>query len=398
MYRSLTTANLIRTAVAGGLVVALLATVVGCAGGVGSGSTPGQATTTVIVETLQQGTTDLLPVAADITVGGVTAKVDMVQGWAVITGVPLGDKTPPEQPLTVSAHGWTTVSQILTLSTFSYTSISVSLAPADPATTGDLEGEVTATGGSPALVNAAVTVSPAVGSPLTAYTDRAGRFKLTGVPAGRATVMAQATGYMEASQELTVRATAAGANPPLRLFLLSGTTKLTVTGQVLHVGADTPIAGAQVQIGELPTVVSAADGSFSVPLVQVGAQTLRASAPGYDTRQQQITVEPGMAPVLVYLVPTAPDPPGPPFTISGHVTLRGRPDNSGATVTAFHRTLGEVLDTATTDASGNYFLFVPPGPYRITVQYGARTIASDVNLLGGGRVLTGVDFELSVTG
>jgi hypothetical protein len=79
------------------------------------------------------------------------------------------------------------------------------------------------------------------------------------------------------------------------------------------------------------------------------------------------------------------------------VTLLGRPDNSGATVTALHRDLGEIMDTDTTTSAGNYYLFVPPGPYRITVRYGDKSIGRDVVLLGGGRILTGVDFTLSVS-
>ena len=396
MLRPLASTRAYRSVLGAALAAAVLGAAAGCGGGIGSQSNPIQQTTTVIVETVQQGTTDLLPVAADITVGGITAKIDMVQGWAVISGVPLGDKTPPEQPLTVSAPGWTTTSQILALNTYSYTSVSVALAPADPATTATMEGTVTAEGGAPPIANAAVTFTPASGDPVIGYTDNAGHYKFTGVPAGRGTVIAQAAGHLEARKQVALVPTATGTNSPVNLALLSGSTKLTVAGQVLRVGVDTPIAGAQVQIGDLPVVATASSGLFSVPQVLVGTQTIRVNASGYDDKQQQITVTPGMSLVTVYLAPTAPLPPPLPYTITGTVTLRGRPDNAGATVTAFNKDLGQVMDTVTTNAAGAYYLFVPPGSYRITVQFDSHTIASDVTLLGGGRVLTGIDFQLSV--
>ncbi len=380
-----------------GAAVAALMLAAGC-GGVGSGSTPSQQTTTVIVETVQQGTTDLLPVAADLVVGGVKGKIDMTQGWAVIGGVPLGDKTPPEQPLTASAPGWVTVSQILTLNTYSYTSVSVEMAAADPTVTATVEGTVTAEDGTRAIVNAVVTFTPASGDPVVGYTDNAGHYKFTGVPAGQVTVMAQASDYLETTKQLTLTSDATGANSPVNLALLSGSTKLTVTGQVLRVGLDTPIAGGQVQIDDLPPVTTGADGSFSVPQVPVGTQTIQVSASGYDDKQQQLAVTPGMSLVTIYLAPTSPFPPPTPYTLTGTVTLLGRSDNSGATVTALSKDLGQVMDTATTNAAGDYYLFVPPGSYRITVQYGSHSIGRDVVLLGGGRVLTGIDFTLSVTG
>jgi hypothetical protein len=57
---------------------------------------------------------------------------------------------------------------------------------------------------------------------------------------------------------------------------------------------------------------------------------------------------------------------------------------------------GQVMDTETTNTAGAYYLFVPPGPYTITVTDGTHTISTNVTLLDGGRVLSGVNFELSV--
>ncbi len=367
----------------------------GCGGGINTGTTPGPSTTTVIVEARKKGTSDLVPVVASITVGGVTGQTDLAQGWAVITGVPLGDTTSPQQPLTVSAPGWVTVSQMLTLSTYSYTSVSVEMEPADPASTGTAEGTITAQSGGP-ITNAIVTFTPTSGDPVVGYTDRTGHYRFGGIPAGRVTVTAQASGYLEAVTEVDLKADAEGTNAAINLALLSGSTRVSVSGKVLRLGLEAPVAGAQVQIGEPPAVLTGADGSFRVPDVLVGQQTVKVTASGYDDREERINVVPGMGPLTLYLAPTAPEPPPGPHTIAGTVTLLGKSDNSGATVTALNRDLGEVMDTATTPPSGNYYLFVPPGSYRITVQYGDHAIGRDVILLGGGRVLTGIDFTLSV--
>lgn len=375
------------------LLTALVGT--GCGGGINTGTSSSQSTTTVIVEVVKQGTNDLIPVVANITVGGVTGQTDLAQGWAVITGVPLGDATPPQQPLTVSAAGWVTVSQLLTLSTYSYTSVSIGMEEADPATTGTAEGTITAQGGGP-LTNAVVTFTPARGEPIIGYTDRAGHYQFGGIPAGPVTVTAQASGYLEATTLVNLKADAEGTNPAINLALLSGSTRVSVSGRVLRLGLETPVAGAQVQIADQPAVSTGADGSFRVPNVLVGQQTVTVTASGYDDRQEQINVVPGLGPVIIYLAPTAPEPPPGPHTIAGTVTLLGKSDNSGATVTALNRDLGQVMDTVTTPPSGNYYLFVPPGSYRITVQYGDHVVGRDLVLLGGGRVLTGIDFTLSV--
>jgi hypothetical protein len=379
------------------LSLAIIGWGAGCGGGINTSTPASQSTTTVIVETVKKGTSDLLPVAATITVGGVTGQTDLKQGWAIITGVPLGDTTSPQQPLTVSAPGWVTVSQMLALSSYSYTSVSVEMEEADPATTGTAEGTITERGGGP-LTSALVTFTPVSGDPVAGYTDKAGHYKFGGITAGQVTVVAQAGGHLEASVQVTLKADAAGTNAPINLALLSGSTKVTVTGKALRLGLETPVAGAQVQIGDLAAVTTGAAGDFTVPNVLVGNQTVKVTASGYDDHQEQISVAPGMAPLIIYLAPSAPEPPLNPYTISGKVTLLGKSDSSGATVTALNKNLGQVMDTATTVASGNYYLFVPPGPYRITVQYGAHSIGRDVVLLGGGRVLTGIDFTLSVAG
>jgi hypothetical protein len=350
----------------------------------------------VIAEVEVAGTTNLLAVSATLCAGGVDATVSPKQGWVVIAGVPLGSATTPQAPLTASAPGYVTNSQMLTLSTTSYTTVTVSLTPASASTTGTVAGTVTAQGGTKPLANAVVTFTPASGTAVTGFTDNAGHYQFTGIPAGSETVTASLSGYEQAGKPVNVVADAKGNNAAVNLALLSGNTLVTVTGQVLQLGPETPIVGARVQIGTLPAVTTDASGKFTIPGVAVGNQNLTTTATGYDNKSMALTVLPGMTPVDVEMTVTSPNPPPGPYDITGTVTLVGAASNAGATVSALNMTTGQVLDTETTNAAGAYYLFVPPGPYTITITSGTHTVSTAVTLLDGGRVLSGLNFDLSV--
>jgi hypothetical protein len=376
----------------GGLV--LLAA--GCGGISNAPATTTATTTTVIAEVEVAGTTNLLPVAASLTAGGVNATSDVKKGWAMIPGVPIADPANPQAPLTASAPGYVTTSQMLTLSTYSYTTVTVSLTPADVTKTGTVGGTITVLGKTTPLANAVVTFTPPGGTAVTGFTDNAGHYQFTGLPTGSETVTAALSGYVQATKQVSVVADSKGKNAAVNLALLGGSTLVTVTGQARQLGPETPVAGAQVQIGTRPAVTTDANGNFSVPSVPVGSQTLTATAIGYDNKTLTLAVLPGMTPVDVEMTTASPNPPPGPYTITGTVTLLGKSDNSGATVTALNTTTGQVMDTETTNAAGAYYLFVPPGPYTLTVTYGIHSLTTDVVLLGGGRVLTGINLELSV--
>jgi len=78
------------------------------------------------------------------------------------------------------------------------------------------------------------------------------------------------------------------------------------------------------------------------------------------------------------------------------VTLVGLSSNAGATVTATFIQTGQVRDTATTSVSGRYFMFIPPGRYRITVTYQGHQISTQVEIPPGGQIVEDVDFVLTI--
>lgn len=379
-------------------ILAALAALVGC-GGISSGQSQEPTTATVIVECVVEGTDELLAVPADVVVGGVRGQTDMEEGWIILEDVPLGEEDLPQQPLTATAPGYVTHSQMLTLSTYSYTAVSVPMTPADLQQTGTVTGTVTDVTTSEPVVNALVTfLEPGANEEdaITGFTDAQGWYTIGGIPATDVEVLCQATGYLEATATMAVTADADGDNPPLDFQLLSGSTTVAVNGVVLELRPETPIVGASVEIGSQPPVTTDADGLFSVPQVPVGQRDVVVTANDYDSYQDAITVMPGMADLRILLSRESPEPPPGPYTITGQVTLLGAADNSGATVTAFERDRAEVLGTTTTNTAGYYYLFVPPGRYQIEVSYGGRSIGREVELLGGGRVLRNIDFALTV--
>ncbi len=233
------------------------------------------------------------------------------------------------------------------------------------------------------------------GSELYAFTDEDGYYIIGGVPIGPETVTAQALGYISQTRVVDIFSDSSGGNDDLDFVLISGDTKVDVSGDVVSLTSGAPIAGAQVTIAGLPAVTTGSDGRFEVLQVPAGQQLIEVTAAGYDDYAATISVLPGMEDVHVLMSPQSPAPPPQPYTISGTVTLIGAPDNSGAVVSAYELDRGMEMDRYTTGPDGAYYLFVPPGRYRIEATYGDKTIGRTVQLQRG-RVLTGIDFALLV--
>lgn len=381
--------------------LALVVALGGC-GGVGDQIPTDPTSAVVVVGVLDSETEDFLEVEATAVVGGIRGTVTVEEGSVVLRGIPFGTGTPPTQPLTVTARGYVTAAYLVQISVTTATFETVTLEPANLENTGIIEGRITeSTTGDP-ITSALVTFQYeqiGVDDPVlvSAYTDRGGYYIIGGVPIGRVDVTAAAAGYLGSTTVFNV-AQAAGSTTAqtLDLALVPGETRVPVSGRVVDVTTQAPIAGAQITIGEQEPVLSAANGAFSVANVLVGEESLVVKADGYDDYRETITVLPGMTPLLVQMNTAAPDPPPPPYTITGTVTLVGAEDNSGAQVEAFDVYNAVVAARTTTNAGGQYWLFVPASRYTITVSYGSRQISRTIDLPGGGQKLDGIDFTLTV--
>ncbi|MBC7287663.1 MAG: carboxypeptidase regulatory-like domain-containing protein [Armatimonadetes bacterium] len=200
---------------------------------------------------------------------------------------------------------------------------------------------------------------------------------------------------MEWSQEVVIAQDAGGGqNPALDVKLISGSTTVTVGGKVVDLATQQPIPGATVVIGDAKTT-TAADGSFVFENVRVGSVVLRVTAEGYDPYEATLNIAPGMGTLRIELAEASPTPPPPPHNVTGTVTIRNRPDNSGAVVSAYNLRVGLVMDTYSTGRDGVYYLFVPPGDYELRVEYAGRLLTRQLTVPGGGRILTGIDFVVT---
>lgn len=368
----------------------------GC-GGVGP-STPAAPTAGIaVVDAIDADTSDPIAVEATAVVGGVRGAVTVAEGSVVLRDVPFGTATPPTQPCTVTAPGYVTVAEPIQISMTVVTFFTATMPKADLNETGTVRGKITDKAGN-ALVSALVkftNIGPAA-TEVRGYTDKDGIFTIGGIPIGVNTVTAEAPGFVTSTTQATVVQDASGGiNPDVNVSLLSGDTRLDVAGTVVDAFSGKPLPGATVKFGDAATTQTNASGAFTISNVLVGPYTVTVTLTGYDQLDQQVEVLPGMGRLRLAMTITAPQPPGGPYNLAGKVTLNGRPDNSGVTVTGVSTATAQELGHVITTASGEYTMFLPPGEYRITATYGARSVRRTVLVPGGGRVVTGIDFVLT---
>ncbi|MFW5868379.1 MAG: carboxypeptidase-like regulatory domain-containing protein [Armatimonadota bacterium] len=355
---------------------------------------------TVVVLAVVEETSAPLPVPATIIVGGVRGTLQPSEEQLVLQEVPIGSGTPPTQPLTATAEGFVTNTQEVQMQVTAATWVTVSLAEADPETTGTVAGTVIEAESEQPVANAFVEFTEPGNddaSGIGGYTDTEGRFIVGGIPAGARRVTVEAEGFLpRAATTIDIVADADGDNEDLQFELVAGDTSVPVSGVVVEVLTRRPVEGATVTVGDADPVQTDADGRFRATDVLVGERTITVSAEGFEDLTTVTRVLPGMRDVTLELFEAGGDPPVVPSTISGTVTLSGAPDNSGATVTAVSLDTGSTVDADETDASGQFGLFVPPGSYDLRVSFGEREISREVTVPRGGVIVDGINFVLSV--
>jgi hypothetical protein len=338
-----------------------------------------------------------LGIEAVVVIGGVKATMAAGDQGVRVSGVPFGTSNPPTQPLTVNAEGFVTYFENLQLNASGLTQTQVTMEAADPSVTGTVSGAVTNLDSGNPVANVVLEFAPDIpGSPegIKAATDDAGEYTIRGVPTGATVATATAQGFLTDTKQIVV-AQGEDANPALDFELVATTSKANVSGHVTDLITRDPIKDASVTIGGVGPELTDANGHFALTEVPVGDQTIQITATDHDPFSDTVTITPGMPDLQVQLAPSEAKPPPGPATISGTVTIRNNPDNSGAAVKAIDEVSGQVIDTAVTNAAGEYGLFVPPGQYRIEVSFRGVTISKTVTLGGAGRVLKGVDFTIT---
>ena len=380
------------------LAWALLPLLAGCSASmikVNPGPGAGNAVIDVTILRIDNG--EPLGVEATVVIGGVKATMAAGDQGVRVSDVPFGNSDPPTQPLTVNAEGFVTYFEDLQLNASGTTQTQVDLEVADPSVTGAVSGVVTNLDSGNPVANVRLEFKPDIsGTPegIKAATDNSGEYTVRGVPTGATLAQATAQGFLPETKQIVV-AQGDGSNPALDFELVPTTSKANVSGRVIDLITRDPIKDAGVTIGGVGPETTDQDGRFSLLEVPVGDQVIEVTATDYDPFSDTMTITPGMPDLQIQLAPSEAKPPPGPATISGTVTIRNNPDSSGATVKAIDDPSGQVIDTAVTNTDGEYGLFVPPGRYRIEVSFKGVTISKAVVLGGAGRVLTGVDFEIT---
>ena len=236
--------------------------------------------------------------------------------------------------------------------------------------TGTLRGYViNAFNGQP-IAGASVSVK---GTNLAATSGGDGSYTIGDIPAGPKTVDAAQAGFFPEQSTVNI----VGDQTVTEDFFLTPTVG-TISGFVSNASNNQPIAGATVMVSGL-TTTSGGDGSFNFSNVPSGAQTLNATATGFNPASASVTVMAGanvsqdiaMTPLL--------------GTITGIVRNADNGDPiSGATVTV----TGTGLST-TSGADGTFTLSnVPAGAQTLNVSAAGFIAAQSpgVDVVGNGTV------------
>jgi hypothetical protein len=232
-----------------------------------------------------------------VTTGGVSAN-SAPDGTYILASVNAGTAT-----VTASLSGYQSSSQHVTVSSGTTTNLPViRLAPVNP---GGITGTVVNSGGT-GISGATITAAG-----LTAKTSSSGAYALHNVPAGTVSLMASVAGYQPASKNVTV--TAGNNTAAAAMTLISNVGN--VTGKVTD-SSNHPISGASVGFGG-GTATTNATGTYNFSNIPVGTIQLVASASGFQSVTQSVTVTGGKTTTANFSLTPSQALPG---TVTGKVT------------------------------------------------------------------------------
>jgi hypothetical protein len=320
-------------------------------------------TTAVVLGTVTGNVTNTFnsPISgASVSAGGDGAVTGADGGYTL--QVPTGQTT-----LTAALNGYINASEPVTVSSGQSTqAVTLQIQPVNP---GNATGVVVDTSGNPL---SGVFIK-AAGQSVVSAAD--GTYALNNLPAGPTTITAALSSFQTGFASVSVVASATTAAPVITLISSSG----AITGTV-KTSSGAAIVGATVGFTGA-TATTDASGNYSITNVPVGPVQLVASANGFQSVTQNLSVSGGIVTTTNFsLTPVAVATTATTGTVTGKVTnVSNGTIISGATVTWS----GE---SATSNASGIYTLTkVAAGNQGVTASrtgYLPHTIA--VNVAAGG--------------
>jgi len=278
---------------------------------------------------------------ASVSAGGLST-TSAADGSYALNNLPAGQTT-IHASLTGFQSGSTTVTVVAATTT------------AAPAITlvsgsGSITGSVKTTAGA-AIAGASVGYGGG-----TATTDANGNYTLTGVPVGTVQLVASASGFQSATQNVTVNG---GATSTANFALAAGAAGGTVTGKITSASSGAIVAGATVSWSGGSTT-SDTSGIYTLTNVTAGTQNITAVKTGYLAHTLATGVTGGATSTLNIPIATA-------GKISVKVVTSSGAAVSGATVTI----KGGVIATTVSGSSGSTGIFttnwIPVGTYTVTV-------------------------------
>ncbi len=264
--------------------------------------------------------------------------------------------------LTAALGGYQSASETVTVTAGQSTSAAtLQIAPINP---GNVTGQVVDSNNAE-LANVTITAAG-----LNTLTEDDGTYTLSNLPAGATTINASLTGFQSGSANVTVIAATTTQAPTITLTSSSG----TITGTVKS-SSGAVISGASVGFGG-GTATTNSSGVYTLTGVPVGTVQLVASASGFQSVTQSVTVTGGGTSTANFTLTPA-------TTAAGSITGKITSAASGAALSG--ATVSWSGGTTTTNTSGIYTLTnVTAGSQNVTASktgYLPRTLA--VTVTGG---------------
>jgi hypothetical protein len=268
--------------------------------------------------------------------------------------------------ITASLSGYQSGSTTATVTAGQTTTAdTIKLAPASP---GSVSGTVVSSLGG-AIAGASVSYD---GGNTT--TDSNGNYSLTGVPVGTIQLVASAAGFQSSSQTVTIQS---GVNATANFTLAVAAGTGTVAGKVTNASTGGAISGATVGYSG-GSATTDSNGSYSLTGVPAGSIQLTASATGFQSSTQTVTIQSGVNATANFTLAVAAST----GTVTGKVTnISTGGVISGATVSWSG-------GSATSNSSGTYTLTgVTAGTQTITAaRSGYLTRSNMASVASGGTV------------
>jgi hypothetical protein len=299
---------------------------------------------------------------ASVSSDGVTVSTNST-GAYTLANLPAGAAT-----ITASATGFSNGSQSVTI-------VAGSTVTAPPITLSSNAGSVSGTVKSSAgTAIAGASVGYGGGSTTTSST---GAYSLTGVPAGTIQLVASASGFQSATQNVTITG---GANSTANFTLSAASGGGTVTGKITNASSGAALSGATVSWSGGSTT-SSSTGVYTLTNVTAGTQKITASKTGYLPRTLSVGVTAGATATLNIPIATA-----------GKITVKVLNSTNAAVPSATVTIKGGVVATTVTGSTSTAGTFttnwIPVGSYTITVAKTGHTTKSKTATVSSGVTTT----------